>query len=78
MPTKRKKPSKKKSGKTLWEIHGDNNRHGQQECTRCTQEISRHQKQRTRDDIETNKETQRGPQQTWKWNGTLYKERYKN
>jgi hypothetical protein len=55
MPTKN--PQRRNLGRNLWEIHGEDIRHGQPECTRCTQEISRHQKQRTADDIETNKGT---------------------
>jgi hypothetical protein len=41
MPTQ--KPSLKKSGKKT-EILKEDIRHSQQECARCTQEISRHQK----------------------------------
>jgi hypothetical protein len=54
MQKKKKKKRKEKEnntqrrnlGKTLWEIHGEDIWHGQPECTRCAQEVSRHQKQR--------------------------------
>jgi hypothetical protein len=74
MPTK-KNLHRRNPGRTLQEILGEDISHGQPECTRCTQEISKHQKQRTWDDTETNKGTLRGPQQTPKWNKGHYKKR---
>jgi hypothetical protein len=39
MPTKKKNPQRRNLGSTLWEILGEDIRHGQPECTRWTQEI---------------------------------------
>jgi ribosomal protein S27AE len=57
MPTKKNPQRRNFWEKNLWEIHGEGTTRGQPECTRCTQEISRHQKQRTWGDTETNKGT---------------------
>jgi hypothetical protein len=46
-------PYRRNLERNIWEIHGEDIRHGQPECTKCTQKISRHQKQRTWDDTET-------------------------
>jgi hypothetical protein len=46
--TKKLRDAHKKTLKEkIWEIHGKDIRHDQPECIRCTQEILRHQKQRT-------------------------------
>jgi hypothetical protein len=55
-----KYPQRRNLERNLWEIHGEDTRHGEPECTRCTQEISSHQKLITWEDTETNKRTQRG------------------
>jgi hypothetical protein len=42
MPTKN--PQGRNLRRNLWEIHGEDTRHGEPESTRYTQKISRHHK----------------------------------